>query len=62
MADALDADTVQSFKAARLKKVSKNTVNNDLGAVSVLASYAEMKGWINERPKIKRYGLERFCP
>ena len=56
VADALDADTLQSFKAARLEKVSKNTVNNDLGAVSVLASYAEIKGWISERPKIKRYG------
>ena len=55
VADALDADTLQAFKAARLKKVSKNTVNNDLGAVSVLASYAEVKGWISERPKIKRY-------
>ena len=55
MADALLVDRLQSFKAARLKEVSKNTVNNDLGAVSVLASYAEMKGLIAERPRIKRY-------
>ena len=56
VADALLVDRLQSFKAARLEDVSKNTVNNDLGAVSVLASYAEMKGLIAERPRIKRYG------
>jgi len=55
VAEALHVDKLQSFKAARLKAVSKNTVNNDLCAVSVLASYAVMKGLIAERPMIKRY-------
>lgn len=55
VAEALDVDTIQSFKAARLKEVTKNTVKNDLGAVSILATYAEQKSWIDERPTIKRY-------
>lgn len=37
-----------------LKTVARNTVNNDLTAVGVLSTYALNKGWINERPMIKK--------
>ena len=54
--DSLTSETVQSFKAARLSLgASRETVNNDLGAVSILATYALRKGWIIERPTIKRF-------
>lgn len=54
--DALAKDTVQMFKASRLDAGAKQqTVNNDIGAVSVVTSYALSKGWITERPKIKRF-------
>ncbi len=53
---ALTTDGVQEFKAARLADgAARETVNNDLQAVSVLASYALRKGWIDERPQIKRF-------
>lgn len=52
--DALE--DIQGFKAHRLDEgVAEQTVNNDLGAVSVLATYALEQGWIEERPEIKRY-------
>ncbi len=54
--DSLTSETVQSFKAARLSQgASRETVNNDLGAVSILATHALRKGWIVERPTIKRF-------
>jgi integrase len=53
---ALTTDGVQEFKAARLAEgAARETVNNDLQAVSVLASYALRKGWIDERPQVKRF-------
>ena len=56
VADALTDDLVQQFKGFRLKAgVAEQTVNNDLGAVSVLATYALKKGWIDERPEIRRF-------
>lgn len=32
--------------------------NNDLSAVSILATYATRKGWIDERPEIKRFSYK----
>ncbi|MCG3774972.1 MAG: Tyrosine recombinase XerC [Nitrospira sp.] len=55
VAESLELEVIQSFKAARLEEVATNTVNNDLGAVSVLATYAQQKGWIRERPRVRRY-------
>lgn len=55
--DTLTTDHVQSFKAHRLDedKVARETVNNDLIAVSILVTYALRKGWIEERPEIKKF-------
>ena len=54
--DALTSDRVQEFKAYRLASgAAEQTVNNDLGAVSVLVTYALKKGWIHERPEINRF-------
>lgn len=56
VADALADETVQRFKGHRLDEgAAEQTVNNDLGAVSILATYALKKGWITERPEIKRF-------
>ncbi len=45
-----------AFKAARLAEgAARETINNDLGAISVLASFALERGWIEQRPKIRRY-------
>ena len=49
-------DFVQRFKAQRLAEgAARQTLNKDLQAVSLLASYAEEQGWIDKRPKITRY-------
>ncbi len=57
VADVLTTDRIQEFKAARLASgAAKETVNNDLGAVSVLATFALGQSWIDERPRIKRFG------
>jgi integrase len=54
--DALDTDMVQGFKAHLLRLgAARETVNNDLQAVSVLATYAVERGWIDARPKMKRF-------
>lgn len=53
--ECLTTDQVQEFKAWRLEEVAEQTVNNDLGAVSILVTYAKRQGWIDERPKIKRF-------
>lgn len=54
--EALTDDAVKAFKARRIKKgVAKQTINNDLAVVSLLATRALDKGWIDRRPKIKRY-------
>ena len=54
--EALAAKTVKPFRPFRRKeKAAKETVNNDLGAVSVLATYCLDQGWISERPRIKKF-------
>lgn len=54
--EVLKTDHVQAFKAWRLKNgAARETVNNDLGAVSILVTYALEKGWIAKRPKVKRF-------
>ena len=53
---ALDTDRVQEFKAAlKTAGAAKETINNDLQGVSILATYALGKGWITKRPKVKRF-------
>ena len=54
--DALTREIMQKFKGARLGAgAAKQTVNNDISAVSIVATFAVAKGWINERPRIKRF-------
>lgn len=55
--EALTTDTVQAFKGwcQEEHEVAKETINNYLTAVSVLVTYAERQGWIEERPEIKTY-------
>ena len=56
VADVLSDDRVQGFKQFRLGEgAAQQTINNDVGAVSILATYAMKKGWIDERPDIKRF-------
>lgn len=53
---ALRQTEIDSFRATRRReKAAKETVNNDVIAVSVLATYCVGKGWIEERPKFKKY-------
>ena len=64
IADVLTTDRIQEFKAIRLAaSAAEETINNDLTAVSVLATYAlgPRRRWIEARPEIKRYeGKERI--
>lgn len=54
--DVLTEESIQGFKKHRLNEgVAEQTVNNDLGAVSILITHAMKKGWIDERPEIKRF-------
>jgi integrase len=54
--ELLTSEKVQEFKAKRIEgRAARETVNNDLGAVSVLASFCLDRGWIAARPKIKRF-------
>ncbi len=54
--EVLTTDRIQEFKAFRLKEgAAKETINNDLGAVSILCTYALRQGWIEERPEIRRF-------
>ena len=54
--DAVESERVQQFKAHRKQQgAARETLNNDLGAVSILASYCLRRGWISERPVIKRF-------
>lgn len=56
VAEACTPDFIQTFKRARLAEdVARQTVNRGLQAISLLATYAVRKGWIDERPTIKRY-------
>jgi hypothetical protein len=53
---ALTSDQVQGLKGARRRSgAAEETVNKDLIAVSVLASYCRRKGWLAERPVIERF-------
>jgi integrase len=54
--EALTTDRVREFKADRLQMgASQETINNDLGAVSILVTHAVERGWLAERPEIKRF-------
>jgi len=54
--ESLTTDHVQAFKKHRLAAgVKHETVNNDLGAVSILSTYCLEQGWIETRPKVKRF-------
>lgn len=49
---------VIGFRASRRRDgAAKATVNDDLGGVSVLSTYCIVQGWIDQRPKIKRYKI-----
>lgn len=57
--DSLGTDSLRAFKAERVNQgAARETVNNDLGAVSVLATYCVEQGWISERPRIKRFSTK----
>lgn len=54
--EALTDETIQSFKRERLEEgMAEQTVNNNLQAVSILATFAEIKGWVESRPEIRRF-------
>lgn len=54
--DALTTETVEEFKLTRREAgAAKETVNNDLIAVGVLAAACVDKGWLEERPKLDKY-------
>ena len=56
MADVLTTDTLKELKLARREAgAAKETINNDLGAVSVLVTFAVERGWITKRPSVKRF-------
>lgn len=54
---ALTTGVLQGFKSWCLEEVqvAKQTVNNYLTAVSVLATYAMRQGWIDTRPEFRTY-------
>ncbi|WP_425153920.1 tyrosine-type recombinase/integrase [Candidatus Palauibacter sp.] len=54
---ALTQEAVGEFKAHRLAKVKPGTVNKDLQTVSLLSHHAQRKGWIRERPVIRKIGV-----
>lgn len=52
VAAVLSADAVQKFRGHRLDLGrARETVNNDIIAVSALCTYAVTKGWVDERPE-----------
>ncbi len=54
--DALTKGVMQRFKGARLDAgAAQQTVNNDVSAVSIVATYSLSQGWISERPRVKRF-------
>lgn len=54
--EVLTTENVRTFKAARWEEdAAKETINNDLAAVSVLATHAVEQGWIDDRPEIRKY-------
>jgi integrase len=53
---SLTTENVQAFKKHRLDGGAKReTVNNDLGGVSVLSTYCLDQGLVDSRPKVKRF-------
>ena len=59
MREALTTDKIQEFKASRLTEgVAHETINNDLIAISILASHALEKNWIDKRPKLGRFSTK----
>ena len=53
---ALAQAKIQAFKSFRLGEgVARETINNDLIAISILTTHALDRGWIDKRPKLKRY-------
>ena len=60
--EVLTNDKIQEFKAFRLEeRVARETINNDLIAISILATHALEKGWIDKRPKLTRFkGKDRI--
>lgn len=56
LADVLTTERLKKFKGNRLDAgASRETINNDLVAVSVLVSYAIRQRWISDRPEIKQF-------
>lgn len=56
VSEALTDDAVKEFKTYRIKAgVAEQTINNDLAVLSLIATRALKKGWIDRRPEIKRY-------
>ncbi len=54
--EALTTDQIQEFKAFRkVEGVKSETINNDLIAVSILATHALRRNWIDKRPEISRF-------
>ena len=59
VADVLTEDRLQKFKGFRLHEgAARQTINNDLIAVSILVTHALKNGWISERPKVKKFPHE----
>lgn len=57
--EALTTDAVKEFRSKRIEEgAARETVNNDLVAVGVLATFALDKGWIAKRPKAKKFPSE----
>ena len=57
--EALTTKQLERFKLGRSRHAAQQTVNKDLAAVSVLATYALREGWIDERPKIVKFPYKR---
>jgi len=52
----LTEEVLREFRSTRIEEgVALETCNNDMVAVSVLASYALRQGWITSRPRIKPF-------
>jgi integrase len=55
VAGVLTKHEIEGFTAARKRERAKaGTINNDLVAVQVLATYALERGWIKEKPKVTK--------
>ena len=55
----MTTDKIQEFKAFRLEEgVAHETINNDLISISILATHALRKDWIDRRPELSRFGTK----